>query len=87
MHPEDVAYHDIANAIIIQAVEDYRNALDGQSYNGYPPEVIIKRIEKFFRSRYFRILTTVDGEYIIARLKQEHSERNKNESHIDTSNT
>ena len=87
MQPENVAYHDIANAIIIQAVEDYRDALDGKSYNGHPPEVIIKRLEKFFRSKYYRLLTNVDGEYLIERLKKEHSERNENDSYIDTSDT
>lgn len=83
MQATELAYHELANAIILQAVSDYRNALDGISYDlRHSPEKIIKDIEKFFRSDYFEILTRVKGEYLIDRLKQEHleKERKRNES-------
>ena len=85
----DTVYQDLANAIVLQAVEDYRNALKGISFNSKSPEKIIKEIEKFFRSEYFEILTKVKGEYLIDKLKQEHleNERRNDESYIDTSNT
>lgn len=82
-------YQELANAIVARAAEDYRNALNGISYNTYSPETIIKRLEKFFRSSWFRTLTKVNGEYLIEQLKQEHNEqeRSNDESNINSSNT
>lgn len=82
-------YQDLADAIVLQAVEDYRNALKGISYNKYPPKTIKKEIERFFCSDYFEILTKVKGEFLIDALKKEHleNERRNNESNIDTGNT
>ena len=77
MHSIELAYRNLANAIILQAVSDYRDALNGISYNRYSPEHIINELEKFFRSDYFEILTKVKGEYILDRLKQEHLEKEK----------
>ena len=87
--PTDRAYQNFANAIVKQAADDYRKALNGKGYNGRKPEKVIKEIEQFFHSRYFEILTRADGDYIIEKLKQEHEEkeRSKHESNIDTSDT
>ena len=76
MHPIKFAYYDLANAIVEQAAIDYRNALNGVSYDRrYSPESVIKETEKFFRSEWYRTLTNVDGEYLIANLKKEHKEK------------
>ena len=83
-------YQDLANAIVLKAVEDYRNALDGKSYTCLKsPEDVIIEVEKFFRSRWFEKLTKVNSEYLIEQLKKEHleNERSKNESIINSSNT
>ena len=77
MRSIELAYRNLANAIILQAVDDYRDALNGISYNRYSPEHIISELEKFFRSDYFHILTKVNGEYLLDRLKQEHIENEK----------
>lgn len=87
--PIERAYHDIANAIITQAVDDYRNALMGVSYEqNVPPEYVRQRLERFFRSEWYRTLTNVDGEYLIERLNKEHLEKlgGNDESNIDTGN-
>ena len=85
--PIDRAYQEFANGIVAQAAKDYRLALRGRGYNKRPPHNIIAEIEKFFRSRYFRVLTSVSGEYLIESLKREYEEeRNANESNISTSN-
>lgn len=55
----------LANAIILQAVRDYRHT--------YSPQVRAE-IKRFFRSEWFRTLTRVDGEMIIARLENERTE-------------
>ena len=77
----DMAYADLANAIVVQAVTDYRNALRGISYNRYSPEEIIKQIEKFFLSDYYATLTRIKGEYLIYMLKREYDEEEKCKSH------
>lgn len=44
---------NLANAIVLQAVTDYRNALKGISYSRrQPPEKVIKEVKKFFRSEW-----------------------------------
>ena len=55
----------LANAIILQAVRDYRPT--------YSPQVRAE-IKRFFRSEWFRALTREDGEMIIARLENERTE-------------
>ena len=79
MQSKEMAYRNLANAVILQAVFDYRNALDGVSYNRFPPEKIARDIEKFFLSEYFEMLTKVKGQYLIDKLKQEHKEKHSKE--------
>lgn len=79
--PTDRAYQDVANAIIIKAVDDYRNALNGVSYDGrLSPEKVIERLEKFFYSKYFHILTKVKPAYLIEQLRKEHAEKQRKET-------
>ena len=72
-------YENLANAIIVQACNDYRAALDGTGYEYKPAPACLKELEKFFRSSYFRMLTKVKGEYLIERIKQEHREKLRKE--------
>ena len=58
-------YHALINAIILQAVKDYRTALDDENTSG------IAECERFFRSDWFTFLTDVDGEIIIQQVKRE----------------
>ena len=55
----------LANAIILQAVKDYRHTHSPQQR---------AEIKRFFRSDWFKVLTRVDGEMIIARLENERTE-------------
>ena len=88
MHSIELAYRNLANAIITQAANDYRDALNGISYNRFPPEKIARDIEKFFLSEYFEVLTKVKGEYILDKLKQEHLENKaKGEDNASNVNT
>lgn len=64
---EQAAFESLANAIIIQAVDDYRAALSLK----VKPRRTIMHIERFFRGDWFRALTTVDGETLIRRLREE----------------
>ena len=59
-------YEDLANAIIIQAVSDYRKK-----------EEYRDRVERFFRSGWYKLLTGVDGEYLISKLRREVADNEK----------
>ena len=67
------AYEKLANAIILQAVKDYRGAL--RILKKHPESVSAKstrdEVERFFRSGWYQILTEVDGEMLIRRLQEE----------------
>ena len=79
--PVDRAYQDVANAIILEAVKDYRNALNGISYDGrISPEKVIERLEEFFHSKYFHVLTKVKPDYLIEQLRKEHAEKQRKET-------
>ena len=56
----------LANAIIVQAANDYRLALHRKDL------VRTFEVEHFFRSRWFGQLTSVDPEYLLGRLRKEH---------------
>ena len=64
---------DLANAIVVRAAKDYRKALErlDETPDSVGAENEIKRLEKFFRSDYYKLLTSVDGELLINKLKQE----------------
>ena len=55
-------YENLANAIVLQAVKDYRLTDN---------EAELAEIERFFRSDWFGVLTDVDPEYLIRRLRKE----------------
>ena len=57
-------YEELANAIILQAVKDYRLTDD---------EAELAEIERFFRSGWFGVLSKVDPEYLIRNLRKEKS--------------
>ena len=66
-------YERLANAIVLQAVTDYRVALKKIKANPRNKDAINEalQIEKFFRSGWYSVLTSVDGEYLIKRLQEE----------------
>ena len=55
-------YENLANAIVLQAVKDYRLTDD---------EAELVEIESFFRSDWFGVLTDVDPEYLLRNLRKE----------------
>lgn len=63
----------LANAIILQAASDYRRDLKKLKKNPQNRDVMNEalRIEKFFRSSWYQVLTTVDGEFLIQKLRKE----------------
>ena len=69
----DDPYERLANAIIMQAVTDYRAALKAVKRNPNNREALenAMQIERFFRSGWYGTLTNVDGEYLIRKLQEE----------------
>ena len=59
-------YENLANAIVLQAVKDYRDAL--KRLKKKPGN---QTAERFFRSGWYKALTSVDGEYLIQKLREE----------------
>jgi hypothetical protein len=53
---------NLANAIVIQAVKDYRL---------HDNEKELAKIERFFRSGWFGVLTSIDPEMMITKLRKE----------------
>ena len=66
-------YERLANAIILQAVADYRVALKKIKAHPKDRKAIDEalEVERFFRSGWYSQLTSVDGEYLIRRLQDE----------------
>ena len=66
-------YENLANAIILQAVKDYRQALKLLGRNSKCTSALSTKdeCERFFRSEWFRYLTSVDGNMLIRKLKAE----------------
>lgn len=66
-------YENLANAIILQAVRDYRTALKCLKLNPNNRNALADKeeIERFFRSKWYSILTSVDGEMLIRSLNEE----------------
>ena len=64
---------DVANAIILQAVEDYRHARYRNRKRPYQQktEQEIRDIEQFFCSEWFSILCTLDGSRLLRDLKKQ----------------
>jgi len=67
-------YERLANAIIIQACKDYKTAYKRYIRNSRrtdKPDKELVELEAFFRSDWYKALTTVDGEYLMDRIKKE----------------
>lgn len=66
-------YENLANAIILQAVKDYRTALKClvMNPNNRSAQSDKAEVERFFRSQWYSVLTSVDGEMLIRSLQEE----------------
>ncbi len=66
-------YEELANAVILQAVKDYRQALRQLKRNpDYKKADIMKQdCERFFQSEWFEYLTKLDGPWLMRKLREE----------------
>lgn len=65
-------YEVLANEIIIRAATDYKSALKRLKKHPHCSRSLdrVAECERFFRSRWYRMLTEVDGEMLIRRLRE-----------------
>ncbi|MBR3998289.1 MAG: hypothetical protein IKI93_08100 [Clostridia bacterium] len=64
----------MANAIVEQAVKDYRMEqarVKANPQNADHAKAEVRKLERFFRSDWFEVLTDVDGRLVLSRLKKE----------------
>ena len=67
----DNPHEELANAIILQAVKDYRAARKKGNLRK------INEIRRFFRSEYFSVLSDLDGKVLIQKLDEEVKDERK----------
>ncbi len=75
MHDEN--YQKLANAIILQAVKDFRPAYRRLKRfpNDSAAQSTVREITKFFCSDYFCVLTDLDGPALLQRIMREMDEK------------
>ena len=61
-------YQLLANAIVEQAADDYFNVLAGFPT---PPDITREKLEKFFHSEWYDLLTNLNADYLIQKIKEE----------------
>ena len=66
-------YESLSNAIVAQAATDYRTAMRALQNNPESKIALseVRDIRKFFRSGWYSLLTSIDGEYLIEKLNEE----------------
>lgn len=66
-------YERLANAIILQAAEDYRRAVKKARRDPGNRDAAsdVFLTEQFFRSSWYGVLTSLDGELLIQKLREE----------------
>ena len=67
------AYKELAAAIVLQAVKDYRAAVRRKKRDSgnRGARMRIRECERFFRSRWYGMLTDIDPEEVIRALREE----------------
>ena len=69
----NLLWEELANAIVLQAVKDYRIA--GRRVRRFAhatkSQARIRECERFFRSGWFRLLTDLNGEELLKELRSE----------------
>lgn len=64
-------FEDLANAIVLKAAQDYKVLYRQYVFqsNGTGIRKELRRLERFFHSKWYQVLTSVDGDYLIKTLR------------------
>lgn len=77
MTESDNPYANLANAIVLQAVKDFRKYIKVVKRNGRNKEQAIREMRKiveFIKSPWFRVLTNLDPQILLKKLEEEVNE-------------
>ena len=68
-------YEALGNAVVIQAVKDYREAVHklSRGKKNTIAESMKQECETFFQSPYFNVFTQLDGKALLSQLEKEVS--------------
>lgn len=66
-------YEELSNAIVLQAVKDYRVTLQELKRDPISTNALhsMNELEKFFRSEWYSSLTAINGEVLMEKLRRE----------------
>lgn len=70
---EAEAIENLANAVVLQAVQDYKIIYKNFLKNPFDADVRskVEELRRFFRSGHFAAFTTADGEYLLECIERE----------------
>lgn len=77
MISEQEAYENLANAIVIQAADDYEKAYTAYLRDPFNRKCRdkVEDLRRFFRSEYYHHLTKVDGYFIRRKIEKKCEEK------------
>ena len=66
-------YENLANAIVITAAKDYRDALRSltRNKNNNNAKRMKEEVERFFNSDWYSVLTDLDGAFLMRKVQEE----------------
>ncbi len=66
-------YQALGNAVVLQAVKDYRDAVKklSRGKKNTTAEKTKNECERFFQSGYFNVFTELDGKALLSQLEKE----------------
>ena len=66
-------YENLANAIVITAAKDYRDALRSltRNKNNNNAKRMKEEVERFFNSDWYSVLTGLDGAFLMRKIQEE----------------
>ena len=81
-------YRELANAIIVQAVDDYKRCQKKLRKKPENQEALmeLRQIEKFFYSEWYKFLTDIEPERLIRRLEEDNEQEPGTRKHKKSSN-
>ncbi len=70
-------WENLANAIVLSAVKDFRTEYKRYLKNPKSKDAVneVAALIRFFTSEYYSSLTSVDGEFLVRKLKSEVEEK------------
>ena len=76
-----MGYRELADAVVLQAVSDYRKALRRGVFIDDGVKIdCASDCESFFQSEWFKMLTKLKGKHLMRKLKEEYEDEQRNKN-------